>query len=133
MLSRVAGAFLLVHGLAAILMAWWAYSVTHEAFASVRSFTTAFQHERSQAEDALRGAVPLLGSRESGSAIARRLGAPAPSPGASAQASGAGGPLDELARRIDQAASSWDRLGEGPTRPGVLDRVELATTALVVW
>src|ERR1051325_1759354 len=61
--SRLVGAFLLIYGVGAIVMGWWAYNVTHEAFVSVRNFTTAFEQERDKATQALRGATDLLGGR----------------------------------------------------------------------
>lgn len=153
---RLIGAFLLVYGLAAIVMGWWAYSVTHEAFTSVRSFTSAFERERNRALEALQGATGLLGggsAEGSGSGGGPRvlqqadglrerlrgiLGGQdsnqsrgqqdsAPAP------SQGGGLLDDLTRRLTQAQGSWSVLGEGPFRPGLLDQVELAVNAVLAW
>jgi hypothetical protein len=157
---RLLGAFLLVYGIAAILLSWWAYSVTHEAYTGVRNFTAAFERERTQATDALQGASGLLGGRgstaagaqpSSGPAIPQRAqglrdrlggllsGAPTAQPSAAPQA-GPGpqpneslGLLDELESKITQAGGGWGRLGEGPLRSGLLNQVELATNAVLVW
>ena len=153
--TRLIGAFLLVYGLAAIVMGWWAYSVTHEAFTSVRSFTSAFERERDRAVEAIQGATGLLGggsAEGSGSSGGPRvlqadglrdrlrgiLGGQdgnqsrgqqeaSPAPGQS------GGLLDDLQRRLGQAQGSWSVLGEGPFKPGLLDQVELAVNAVLAW
>src|SRR5712691_11520437 len=62
---RLAGVFLIVYGIAAILLGWWAYSVTHEAFTGVRTFTTAFEPERTRALDALQGATGIISGTSS--------------------------------------------------------------------
>src|SRR5687768_6843423 len=58
---RLLGVLLLVYGFTAILLSWYAYSLTREAFGGIRSFATLFERERTQALDTLKGAVGLLG------------------------------------------------------------------------
>src|SRR5438874_408651 len=87
--SRLLGAFLLVYGIGAILLSWWAYSVTHEAYSGIRSFTSAFERERAQATDALQDASGLLGGRDSAAPAA-------PSSGGQAVAQQAQGLRDRL-------------------------------------
>src|SRR4051794_19178608 len=65
---RLLGVFLLLYGLSAVLVSWWAYSITHEAYSNVRSFTTAFERERNAAAEALQRATGLLGGGQSGPA-----------------------------------------------------------------
>lgn len=158
--SRLLGAFLLVYGIGAILLSWWAYSVTHEAYSGIRNFTSAFERERAQATDALQGASSLQGGRNTaapgtqasgGPAVAQQAqglrdrlrgvlgGAPAAQQAAPPQAAATPQPneslglLDELESRITQAGSGWSRLGEGPLRSGLLSQVELATNAVLIW
>lgn len=154
--TRLIGAFLLVYGLAAIVMGWWAYSVTHEAFTSVRNFTTAFERERNRALEAIQGATGLLGGDSgagSGSNGGPRVLQQAGGLGEklrgilggqeSNQARGqqestpalgsGGGLLEDLQRRLGQAQGGWSVLGEGPFRPGLLDQVEMAVNAVLAW
>jgi hypothetical protein len=149
--TRLLGAFLLVYGLVAVLTGWWAYSVTREAFVSVRSFSTAFERERDRAMEALQGVTGVLGlsDGQSGSSaprptesLAQRLrgilggqsASPTPAPGSGqppAQSSGSF--LDDLNSRLNQVRGSWGVLGEGPFRPGLLDQVELAVNLILGW
>jgi hypothetical protein len=152
--TRLLGAFLLVYGLAAVLTGWWAYSVTREAFVSVRSFSTAFERERNRAMEALQGVTGVLGGREgsggqSGSALPQQAGSlaerlrgilggqssgPTPVPGSGqAPVQSSGSFLDDLNSRLNQVRGSWGVLGEGPFRPGLLDQVELAVNLILGW
>jgi len=159
-LSKLAGAFLLLYGIAAIAIAWEAHSAATQAFTSIRSFTAAFQHERDAAAGALQSASGLLGGRgnqgsgasggsgasQSGGGLRDRLrgllggmsqSMPSQStpsqPSTSGQSGDSLGLLDELEGRINQASSSWSRLGEGPVSTGQLDRLERADNAVLVW
>jgi len=158
-LSKLAGAFLLLYGIAAIAIAWEANSAVSEAFGSIRVFTTAFQRERDQAVGALQSASGLLGGRgsttgaggtaaapQAGQGLRDRLrglfggtsqpGTSQPAPGQpppSGQSGDSLGLLDELEGRLTQASSGWSRLGEGPLPIKQLDRLEKAEYALLVW
>ena len=146
---RLLGVLLLVYGVTAILLSWYAYSLTHQAFGGIRTFATLFERERTQALDTLKGAVGLLGdagnSVGSGPGLGSRVagiqdqirgllggqpaGAQPPVP-----ASGTGlGLLDDLNARLNASASNWSKLGEGPISLSLLDRVEFATNAVLVW
>lgn len=157
LLIRLAGVFLFVYGLSAILMGWWAYSVTHEAFTSVRNFSAIFDRERGRALDALQGATGILGGRDEANAssgaprivqraegLADRLrgllggvtggqSSGTPAAGAAQSAGESLGLLDDLAAKLGQARTSWTSLGEGPFRKGLLDQVEFAVNAVLVW
>src|SRR5262245_43456955 len=139
-LSKLAGAFLLLYGIAAIGIAWEAHSAASEAFTSIRSFTAAFQRERDAAAGALQSAAGLLGGRDNqgsgassgsgtsgGGGLRGRLrgllggtSQSTPSQSTPSQPSASGQPgeslglLDELEGRLGQASGSWSRLGEGP-------------------
>jgi hypothetical protein len=149
------GAFLLVYGLAAILTGWWAYSVTREAFAGVRNFTTAFERERTRALDTLQSVTGVLGGRtgsgdqpggsipQQAEGLAQRLrsvfggpsatATPATRGGQGPSAESAGGFLDDLSNRLSEVSGSWGALGEGPFRTGMLDQVELAVNLVLIW
>jgi hypothetical protein len=169
---RILGAFLLVYGVGAIVMGWWAYSVTHEAFANVRSFTSLLDQERSKATQALKGVGDLIGMRDSSQAAVNPGPAGSPSvPGApqiiqrgeglrdrlrgifgggqssqpstqsgsgsssppTGQAADSLGILDRIEQQLGQAASGWTTLGEGPFKKGMLDQVEFAVNAVLLW
>src|SRR5215212_5219799 len=146
---RLLGVLLLVYGFTAIVLSWYAYSLTREAFGGIRTFATLFERERTQALDTLKGAVGLLGDPGSGAgggpALGSRVagiqdqirgllgGQPAaaqpPVPG-----SGTGlGLLDDLNARLNASASNWSKLGDGPISLPLLDRVEFATNAVLAW
>jgi len=103
--SRVAGALLLLYGLAAVAMGWWAYSVTREAYASIRSFSAVFDRERGRAVEASRGLSDLTRSRDPVAGPQPPGAAPTPSAGPA------------LAREVQRIE---DRLGGilGGARPG---------------
>jgi hypothetical protein len=146
---RLLGVLLLVYGFTAILLSWYAYSLTREAFGGIRTFATLFERERTQALDTLKGAVGLLGDAGSGAGNVPALGsrvagiqdqlrgllggqpasAQRPAPGA-----GTGlGLLDDLNARLNASATNWGKLGDGPISPTLLDRVEFATNAVLAW
>jgi hypothetical protein len=147
---RLFGVLLLVYGFSAILLSWYAYSLTREAFGGIRSFATLFERERTQALDTLKGAVGLLGdaggsSADTGPGLGSRvagiqgqirglLGGQAAGAQPPAPASGTGlGLLDDLNARLNASASNWGKLGEGPISLPLLNRVEFATNAVLAW
>ena len=71
---RLLGVLLLVYGFTAIVLSWYAYSLTREAFGGIRTFATLFERERTQALDTLKGAVGLLGDPGSGATSGPALG-----------------------------------------------------------
>src|SRR6266571_8969884 len=75
--GKLAGAFLLLYGIAAIVVAWEAHQATNQAFGSIRTFTTTFQRERDQAAGALQSASGLLGGSAGSGASAGSTSAPA--------------------------------------------------------
>ena len=152
--SGVLGVFLLIYGAGTMLMAWWGYSVTHEAYSSVRSFATVFDQERAQVTEALQGVTGLLAGQpaatsaaapSSGTAPAQGLRdrlqslfrsapvAPVPQAGAGPQPSDFVGLFGELESRIGRVNTAWSLLSGGPIRLELLDRVELITNIILIW
>ena len=183
----LAGGFLLIYGISAVVLSWWAYSVTQSAITSVRTFTSAFERERAEAAAAVERAGGILGRRDGaasgaaripglpgivrgdgpatargdGPAIARGpdalrdrlrgvLGGSGSAASATAtpaaQATPAAGPatgaaqardglgiFDDLTGVIGELGGGWSQLGEGPLPTATLDRVELATNAVLGW
>lgn len=106
-LVRLAGVLLLLYGIAAIPAAWWAYSVTHQAFTSVREFVTTFQRERDAAVGALDDALGLIGGNNA-SPPASASADPGTSRGSAPGATPTPAPGSGLAQR---AQGLRDRLG----------------------